>query len=85
MRNRPPITVAVRSRSDATIERSTLMRRSFWYTGGVHRHLVSVADLDAAEIVRILDQAHLKVEALQLHQPSLDDVFLAKTGRTIAD
>ena len=36
-----------------------------------------------AEIVRILDQAHLKVEALQLHQPSLDDVFLAKTGRKL--
>ncbi len=32
------------------------MRRRFWYTGGVHRHLVSVADLDAAEIVRILDR-----------------------------
>ena len=26
---------------------------------------------------------HLKVEQLQLHQPSLDDVFLAKTGRTL--
>ena len=36
-----------------------------------------------AEIVRILDQADLKVELLQLHQPSLDDVFLAKTGRKL--
>ena len=36
-----------------------------------------------AEIVRILDQAHLHVETLQLHQPSLDDVFLAKTGRKL--
>jgi ABC-2 type transport system ATP-binding protein len=36
-----------------------------------------------AEIVRVLDQAHLKVELLQLHQPSLDDVFLAKTGRKL--
>ncbi len=36
-----------------------------------------------AEIVRILDQADLKVETLQLHQPSLDDVFLAKTGRKL--
>jgi aspartate carbamoyltransferase catalytic subunit len=32
-----------------------LTRRSFWYTGYVPRHLVSIADLDAAEIVRILD------------------------------
>jgi ABC-2 type transport system ATP-binding protein len=36
-----------------------------------------------AEIVRTLDRADLKVETLQLHQPSLDDVFLAKTGRKL--
>jgi ABC-2 type transport system ATP-binding protein len=36
-----------------------------------------------AEIVRLLDQAELRVETLQLHQPSLDDVFLAKTGRKL--
>jgi ABC-2 type transport system ATP-binding protein len=36
-----------------------------------------------AEIVRLLDQADLKVQMLQLHQPSLDDVFLAKTGRKL--
>jgi len=36
-----------------------------------------------AEVVRTLDQAHLKVASLQLHQPSLDDVFLAKTGRKL--
>ncbi len=36
-----------------------------------------------AEIVRALDRAGLKVASLQLHQPSLDDVFLAKTGRKL--
>jgi ABC-2 type transport system ATP-binding protein len=36
-----------------------------------------------AEIVRALDQADLHVAALHLHQPSLDDVFLAKTGRKL--
>jgi ABC-2 type transport system ATP-binding protein len=36
-----------------------------------------------ADVVRILDQAGLRVELLQLHQPSLDDVFLAKTGRKL--
>jgi ABC-2 type transport system ATP-binding protein len=36
-----------------------------------------------AEIVRLLDQADMRVETLQLHQPSLDDVFLAKTGRKL--
>jgi ABC-2 type transport system ATP-binding protein len=36
-----------------------------------------------AEVVRVLDQADIHVELLQLHQPSLDDVFLAKTGRKL--
>jgi ABC-2 type transport system ATP-binding protein len=36
-----------------------------------------------AEVVRMLDQANLRVQTLQLHQPSLDDVFLAKTGRKL--
>ncbi|HEX5223636.1 MAG TPA: ATP-binding cassette domain-containing protein [Solirubrobacteraceae bacterium] len=36
-----------------------------------------------AEIVRVLDSNDLHVETLQLHQPSLDDVFLAKTGRKL--
>jgi len=36
-----------------------------------------------AEIVRVLDSVHLRVQSLQLHQPSLDDVFLAKTGRKL--
>jgi ABC-2 type transport system ATP-binding protein len=40
-------------------------------------------EADLAGIVRALDAEHLKVEHLQLHQPSLDDVFLAKTGRSL--
>ncbi len=40
-------------------------------------------EAELAEIVRILDRAELRVQTLQLHQPSLDDVFLAKTGRKL--
>src|SRR5262249_21805610 len=40
-------------------------------------------EAELAEIVRILDRADLHVQTLQLHQPSLDDVFLAKTGRKL--
>jgi ABC-2 type transport system ATP-binding protein len=36
-----------------------------------------------ADVVRVLDGADLRVESLQLHQPSLDDVFLEKTGRKL--
>ncbi|MDQ3890179.1 MAG: ATP-binding cassette domain-containing protein [Actinomycetota bacterium] len=40
-------------------------------------------EADLAEVVRALDAENLRVEHLQLHQPSLDDVFLAKTGRSL--
>jgi ABC-2 type transport system ATP-binding protein len=36
-----------------------------------------------AEIVRALDADGLRSENIQLHEPSLDDVFLAKTGRSL--
>jgi len=36
-----------------------------------------------AEVVRALDAEGLHVANLELHAPSLDDVFLAKTGRSL--
>jgi ABC-2 type transport system ATP-binding protein len=38
---------------------------------------------DLAEIVRTLDADGLRVADLRLHAPTLDDVFLAKTGRSL--
>jgi ABC-2 type transport system ATP-binding protein len=38
---------------------------------------------DLATVVRALDGGGIRVIDLQLHQPSLDDVFLAKTGRKL--
>jgi ABC-2 type transport system ATP-binding protein len=38
---------------------------------------------DLAAVVRALDRHGVRVADLQLHQPSLDDVFLAKTGRKL--
>jgi ABC-2 type transport system ATP-binding protein len=36
-----------------------------------------------ADVVRALDAEGIAIEQLQLHAPSLDDVFLAKTGRSL--
>jgi ABC-2 type transport system ATP-binding protein len=36
-----------------------------------------------ADVVRALDSEGISIEQLQLHAPSLDDVFLAKTGRSL--
>jgi ABC-2 type transport system ATP-binding protein len=38
---------------------------------------------ELAGVVRALDGAGLAVADFQLHQPTLDDVFLAKTGRKL--
>jgi len=36
-----------------------------------------------ADVVRALDAEGVALANLQLHAPSLDDVFLAKTGRSL--
>jgi ABC-2 type transport system ATP-binding protein len=38
---------------------------------------------ELADVVRALDAEGVKIADLQLHAPSLDDVFLAKTGRSL--
>jgi ABC-2 type transport system ATP-binding protein len=40
-------------------------------------------EYDLAEIIRALDTEDLHFSNVQLHAPSLDDVFLEKTGRTL--
>jgi ABC-2 type transport system ATP-binding protein len=40
-------------------------------------------DSSLAEVVRALDAERIEVAHLQLHAPTLDDVFLAKTGRSL--
>jgi ABC-2 type transport system ATP-binding protein len=48
-----------------------------------HGVAVRLADADLSDVVRALDAERLTVQHLQLHAPSLDDVFLAKTGRSL--
>jgi ABC-2 type transport system ATP-binding protein len=55
--------------------------------GGARRRGASVllggGESQLAEVVRALDSEGIAIETLQLHAPSLDDVFLAKTGRSL--
>jgi ABC-2 type transport system ATP-binding protein len=44
---------------------------------------LSGGDAQLAEVVRALDAEDIPVEHLQLHAPTLDDVFLSKTGRSL--
>ncbi len=38
---------------------------------------------DLADVIRALDAASIRVTNVQLHAPTLDDVFLTKTGRSL--
>jgi ABC-2 type transport system ATP-binding protein len=40
-------------------------------------------ETELADVVRALDSEGIAIESLNLHAPSLDDVFLAKTGRSL--
>ena len=53
--------------------------------GGGGNVTVSLPDGEGqlADVVRALDQANVQLAALHLHAPTLDDVFLAKTGRKL--
>jgi len=55
--------------------------------GATHRGGASVllagGESQLADVVRALDAEGIAIETLQLHAPSLDDVFLAKTGRSL--
>jgi ABC-2 type transport system ATP-binding protein len=42
---------------------------------------LSSSNGNLAEIVRALDAEGVVLSQLQIHEPTLDDVFLAKTGR----
>src|SRR3954466_6219014 len=45
--------------------------------------LLQGGESQLADVVRALDSENIAIEHLQLHAPSLDDVFLAKTGRSL--
>jgi ABC-2 type transport system ATP-binding protein len=41
------------------------------------------ASAELADVVRALDAEGISVQDLEIHSPTLDDVFLAKTGRRL--
>ena len=52
---------------------------------GLLRVYVEQGESALPAILRVLDRAGLAPDRIGLHRPSLDDVFLAKTGRSLRD
>jgi ABC-2 type transport system ATP-binding protein len=52
--------------------------------GSVHLY-VDRGEVAMPAILRLLDAAHLQLTTVELHRPSLDDVFLRQTGRSLRE
>jgi ABC-2 type transport system ATP-binding protein len=82
---RPTVEVIPRDSDDR--ERTAAVLSRFGEPAGAHPRAVAVrlqgGEAELAEVVRALDSENVAIEHLQLHAPSLDDVFLAKTGRSL--
>jgi len=52
--------------------------------GGL-RLYVDAAATAIPQILRTIDHAGAPLTSIELHRPSLDDVFLARTGRSLRD
>jgi ABC-2 type transport system ATP-binding protein len=80
-------TVEVIPREDGDRERTASVLGRFGEPAGSSPRAVAVllqgGEAELAEVVRALDSENIAIEHLQLHAPSLDDVFLAKTGRSL--
>jgi len=80
-------TVEVIPRDDADRDRTATVLGRFGEAAGAHPRAVAArlqgGEAALAEVVRALDAEDIAIEHLQLHAPSLDDVFLAKTGRSL--
>jgi ABC-2 type transport system ATP-binding protein len=80
-------TVEAVPRDPAEHERTVAVLGRFGEHAGSSPKGVSVrldgGESQLADVVRALDAEGIAIEHLQLHAPSLDDVFLAKTGRSL--
>jgi ABC-2 type transport system ATP-binding protein len=80
-------TVEAVPRDPAEQERMAAVLSRFGEPAGASPKAVAVrlagGESELAEVVRALDAEGIGIEHLQLHAPSLDDVFLTKTGRSL--
>ncbi len=82
---RPSVEITPQAASDRPMVVSVLERFGERTTGSPRGVAVRLrgGDGELPEILRALDIEQIPIERIQLHAPSLDDVFLAKTGRSL--
>jgi ABC-2 type transport system ATP-binding protein len=81
---RPTVEVVPAERGDRGAVADVLLRFGVPVTAAPGAVAVRLdGDADLADVVRALDAGDIRPEQIQLHAPSLDDVFLAKTGHRL--
>jgi ABC-2 type transport system ATP-binding protein len=82
---RPSVEAIPCDRGDLPRMKEVLARFGEFVTGSPKGASVRLSGGEAqlADVVRALDAEDIHVEHLQLHRPTLDDVFLSKTGRSL--
>jgi ABC-2 type transport system ATP-binding protein len=82
---RPSVEAIPCDRADLARMKEVLSRFGEFVTGSPKGAAVRLSGGEAqlADVVRALDAEDIHVEHLQLHRPTLDDVFLSKTGRSL--
>jgi ABC-2 type transport system ATP-binding protein len=66
------------------LEAEPYVRKLEMHADGIHLHVDSGASA-IPRITRTLDHLQAIFESIEVHRPSLDDVFLAKTGRSLRE
>jgi ABC-2 type transport system ATP-binding protein len=68
----------------ALVKDQDFVREARLENGSVHLY-VDRGELAMPAILRLLEGASLELTAVELHRPSLDDVFLRQTGRSLRE
>ena len=68
----------------ALVERLPYVREA-GHENGIVRLYVDQGDVAVPDLIRVLDGAGLRAQSLTLTRPSLDDVFLRQTGRSLRE
>jgi ABC-2 type transport system ATP-binding protein len=81
------VTLAVNGATESVLEtvRTQPFVREASGENGVVRLYVDRGETAVPQIIRVLDGAGLEAASIALHRPSLDDVFLRQTGRSLRD
>jgi ABC-2 type transport system ATP-binding protein len=80
-----PVAAGERLRAAADVLRSEPYVRGLEMQDDGLRLFVESGATAIPHIARVLDHAQVTLDSIEVHRPSLDDVFLAKTGRSLRE